>query len=148
MSNSVSNLLESVANTIENRFERISSEDMLHSSKEANKIILELKKAWQETRRRKLRCTSCPYKSEQLNHCHLCKNTLLEMENEAQQEQEQIPHTAGGEQTGHYPSSPCEETMEMHYDCEDCGQEWRCKMEQDCVECGDGIYWKTKTFAY
>ena len=32
-----------------------------------------------------------------------------------------------------------EETMEMHYDC---GQEWRYKMQKDCEECGDGIYWE------
>ena len=39
LSNSVSNLLESIASSIPNTFERISSEDMLSSTKEANKIM-------------------------------------------------------------------------------------------------------------
>ena len=43
LSNSVSNLLESMANTIENVFERISSEDMLHSVKLSNEIISKMK---------------------------------------------------------------------------------------------------------
>ena len=30
----------------------------------------------------------------------------------------------------------------MHYDCEYCGEDWRCKMEQECEDCGDGVYWE------
>jgi hypothetical protein len=119
LSNSVSNFLESIANSMENKFERISSEDMLHSSKEANKKMMEHKMHWQEKRRRKLRCTKCNFNTEKLEHCHLCTDTL---------------------NTG--DKSNLMETMEMHYDCEQCGQDWRCKMEQECEECGDGIYWE------
>ena len=53
LTNSVFNLLESVANTIENVFERISSEDMLLSVKESNKIILEVKQLWRQKNWRK-----------------------------------------------------------------------------------------------
>ena len=35
---------------------------------------------------------------------------------ETEGEQEQVPHTAGGEKTGHYPSSPCEDGVH-------CGEE-------------------------
>jgi hypothetical protein len=35
-----------------------------------------LKKAWKEKRLRKLRCTIFPYKTEPLNHCHLCNYTI------------------------------------------------------------------------
>ena len=58
-----------------------------------------------------------------------------------------MPHTARGEQTGHYPGSPFEEDahrmkMESKYDCDKCGQEWRERMETDCEKCGPGIFWE------
>ena len=42
LSNSVANFLESVADSISNRFECISSEDMLSNTKKANKIIAKI----------------------------------------------------------------------------------------------------------
>ena len=49
LSNSVSNLLESEANTIiNNNFESISSEDMLHTAKESNKVVEEHLKNWRK----------------------------------------------------------------------------------------------------
>ena len=68
LSNSVSNLLESVANSIPNTFERISSEDMLFSTKEANKKIAKIKKEWREKISAKLKCTTCNYKAEPKTH--------------------------------------------------------------------------------
>jgi hypothetical protein len=53
LSNSVSSFLESVANTIENKFECISSEDMLHSVKESNKIMTEHREKWRKSRQEK-----------------------------------------------------------------------------------------------
>ena len=44
--NSVSNFLESIANSIENRFECISPEDMLWNTKEFNKKMLKIKEEW------------------------------------------------------------------------------------------------------
>ena len=55
LSNSVSNLLESIASSIPNTFERISSEDMLFSTKEANKIMAKVKEDWKKRRLEKLR---------------------------------------------------------------------------------------------
>ena len=96
LSNSVSNLLESVASSIPNTFERISSEDMLSSTKEANKIMAQVKEEWRKRRLEKLRCKSCKYNAEPIIKCHICEEETC-----------QDAHTAGGEQTGHYPSSPC-----------------------------------------
>ena len=115
LSNSVSSFLESVANSIENKFECISSEDMLNSTKEANKIMAEYMKKWKQKRLEKLRCKTCKYKEESLTHCHLCKDDMSEDETEI---------------------------MEMHYDCDACGEEWRSRMEQECKECGPGIFWE------
>ena len=116
-SNSVASFLESVADCIENKFECISSEDMLNSSKMSNKIMDQHRKEWKQKRLNKLNCTKCNYKDESLTHCHLCIDEMEPNQNE-------------------------QETKEMHYDCDICGQEWRNRMEQDCEECGPGIFWE------
>ena len=71
LSNFVSNFLESVAHSMDQRFESISSEDMLCSSKEANQKIMEFREKWMEKRREKLRCTDCGYGEEQIQEDHL-----------------------------------------------------------------------------
>ena len=30
--------------------------------------------------------------------------------------------------------------MEMHHNCDTCGQVWRELMELECTECGEGVY--------
>ena len=82
LSNSVSNLLESVANMIENVFERISSEDMLHSAKISNQIISDWKDTWRKKRKAKLRCKKCDFSSKPLNHCHHCIENISERQAE------------------------------------------------------------------
>ena len=57
--NSVSDLLESVANCEENKFEVISSEDMLHHVKESNVKVKRMKQEWEEKRREKSQCEGC-----------------------------------------------------------------------------------------
>ena len=121
--NSVSNLLESVANSIPNTFEHISSEDMLFSTKEANKKIVKIKKEWREKRSAKLKCTTCNYKAEPKTHCHTCEEEISDCEQEDGQDLEV-------------------HKMETKYDCDNCGQEWRARMEADCEECGPGIFWE------
>ena len=32
------------------------------------------------------------------------------------------------------------------YDCDKCGQELRDMMEQDCEDCGEGLYWEDQEF--
>ena len=65
LSNSVSNFLESIANSIENKFECISSEDMLFNTKQANKEITEMIENWKKKRLAKLNTKKCPYKEEE-----------------------------------------------------------------------------------
>ena len=35
-----------------------------------------------------------------------------------------------------------EELMEIHYNCEECGQYWRNEMQKECTDCGEGLYWE------
>ena len=65
----------------------------------------------------KLRCETCTYKSETIEHCHLCSYNITN-------------------------GDTLEEKMETKYDCEECGQEWRKRMQDDCTDCGDGLYWE------
>ena len=121
LSNSVSNLLESVANSINTDFESISSEEMLHTVKESNKKIAEHLEQWREKRLAKLRCKTCKYREEQTTH--ICAE-----------------HCQQGDALGQDQDK--EHTMETKYDCDACGREWRSRMEEDCEECGPGIYWE------
>ena len=147
LSNSVSTLLESVANTIENVFESISSEDMLHSVKQSNAITTEIKYKWRVERLKKLRCTKCDFKQKPLIHCQFCKEQLAENEAEACSDDSasQTGDTGYSTETNHAGgllTTKLEQEMEMHYDCEQCGQGWRQEMQIDCTECGPGIYWE------
>ena len=117
LSNSVSNLLESVANCISNQFECISSEDMLSNTKKANKALDKIIKEWKAKRLKKLRCNTCPYKTEEIRVCEDCQE---------QDAQEQDMTTK----------------MENQYDCDRCGRMWRDMMEENCEECGDGLFWE------
>ena len=110
LSNSVSNFLESVANSIESNFERISSEDMLSNTKKANKEVEDLIRTWRNLRLSKFNCNKCAYNEENISDCQSCHeegvdNKIMKMENK--------------------------------YDCDDCGREWRDQMELECEECGD-----------
>ena len=119
LSNSVSNFLESIANAIANPFECISTEDMLSNTKKANKLIKEIIKEWQARRLPKLNCNTCNYKQEETRTCNDCMQT-------------------GPEEDG----DNAQDKMETQYDCDHCGREWRDRMEEDCVECGPGIFWE------
>ena len=55
----MSDLLESVANCEENKFEVISSEDMLHHVKESNVKVKKMKQKRERMRTRKLQCEWC-----------------------------------------------------------------------------------------
>ena len=118
-SNSVSNLLESVANSQTSKFESISSEDMLSKTKESNKKMAELLEKWMRIRDKKLECKECNIKEEiEKKSCHIC--------HEIDKEETEI------------------ESLQRQYDCEDCGEEMRDRLEQDCTNCGEGIYREEK----
>ena len=61
LSNSISNLLESVANCNEGGFESISGEDMLSTIKESDRKVPEIRKKWEARRNKKMEidCENC-----------------------------------------------------------------------------------------
>ena len=124
LSNSVSNFLESVANSIENHFECISSEDMLASTKRANEKIDKIIKEWKEKRLKKLRCKSCAYKEIKIQPCQECHEDE-EIWNDKDDDDDKLL-----------------KKMEQKYDCDTCGLEWRDMMETDCDCCGEGLFWE------
>ena len=67
--NSVSDLLESVANGGEDKFEVISSEDLLHHAKESNRKVCENNKEIEERRKRKSQCWKCKVWRKRCNRC-------------------------------------------------------------------------------
>ena len=77
LSNSVSNFLESIANTIGNKFECISSEVMLANTKKADKEVMEMIENWKKKRLRKLNCKRCPYQEEQPTACQTARKKLM-----------------------------------------------------------------------
>ena len=115
LSNSVSNLLESVANSVLDPFESISSEDMLSKTKRSNEETAKIRDAWNKKRLEKLRCNICNIEEIKTQTCQNCK------ENEIQ-----------------------EEDLTRQYDCETCGEELREKLEQDCTSCGGGLFLEDK----
>ena len=73
LSNSVSNLLESVANSDKNNFESISGEDMLSKKEKGNREARKIKERWIERRGNKIRkkCKRCNLQ-EIINSCGKC----------------------------------------------------------------------------
>ena len=111
------------ANSIKTPFECISSEDMLHNTKEANKRITKLIGDWKISRLAKLRCKSCPYKDEEIVTCQECKDQHNQQDD---QDSEDLKISK----------------MENQYDCDRCGRRWRDLMEIDCNDCGEGLFWE------
>jgi vacuolar-type H+-ATPase subunit H len=122
LSNSVSNFLESIANTIENQFECISSEDMLANTKKANKEVIEIIKKWKEHRLKKINCAQCNYRADPHKACQDCQNEVDELDNNDPEKTTKM--------------------MEIRYDCDECGREWRDRMEEECAACGEGLFWE------
>ena len=59
LSNSVAEVLEAVANSEKDRYNTISSEDMLYRIHQYNKDVTEKRKTWLENKTRKLLCIKC-----------------------------------------------------------------------------------------
>ena len=83
----------------------------------ANKSLDKIIEEWKAKRLKKLGCNTCPYKTEEIKVCEDCQE---------QDDQEQDMITK----------------MEIHYDCDKCGRMWRDMMEENCEECGDGLFWE------
>ena len=59
LSNAVSDYVESLANSIKNPVEVISTEDMLNRTEEHNEEVREMIREYEESRDEKLKCTRC-----------------------------------------------------------------------------------------
>ena len=79
-SNSVSDLLESAANSQPNPYESISSEDMLAKSKKGNEMIRGWRKEWERRKEKKMTCSSCRIDAKK--SCLNCKTKPDQRENE------------------------------------------------------------------
>ena len=156
--NSVSDLLESVANSEESNFEAISSEDMIHSTKVHNKIIAEKERTMIE----KERCTRCRLWRTRC-HKHIDGNKVQEDENNAEALVEQIIEEIIGDmfsevqqednsksekkaeaQITEIIEEMLEDTIQItqienkieHRDCKECDALIVQKREEECEECG------------
>ena len=141
--NSVSDLLESVANSEQRKFEVISTEDLLHSTKNSNKQVEERKKkvedAWirkamcrKERNWKERRCLNCVERRKGRKLGDKIPGEDPDNEQERRSVAEDILEEL------------VEETLEMLSDleeirnCKDCTEEIRKAAERDCEECGKG----------
>ena len=119
LSNSVAEVLEAVANSEKDRYNTISSEDMLYRIHQYNKDVTEKRKTWLENKTRKLLCIKC--KIMESVDCPRTEDhgwDLIQNTNN-NQEQTQI--------TQKITNNNC------------CGLEIEKMLENDCTECGPGV---------
>ena len=104
---------------------------MLCKTKKHNEKIGIVQDKWKARRLEKLRCNTCKAGEIPTYRCHLCRDEEItskdpeihvKNENEIQDLQEKLARLA------------------RQYDCEICGEDLREKLEQDCDDCGQGIY--------
>ena len=112
LSNSVSDVLESVANSEDEPYEVISSEDMLAATKVFNEKYMERKKVWEERRRRKMDCERCKFE-EIYARCH-----------------------PGTPMTRKEIREDLKERCDAKLREDD---EFKMRLKKDCDECGEGI---------
>ena len=126
LSNAVSDYVEAVATSEKNKIEVISSEDMLHSYKNHDKKVKELKEDIQRRKHEKMRCTTCcPGEIR----CLRCSR--------------QDSHPARPETTIHPEVSPTpgsrQDTNIHPGSCDQCIIKVLEKLKETCTECGPGI---------
>ena len=81
--------------------------------------MAELLEKWMRIRDKKLECKECNIKEEiEKKSCHIC--------HEIDKEETEI------------------ESLQRQYDCEDCGEAMRDRLEKDCDNCGEGTYREDK----
>ena len=127
LSNGVSDFLESVANSIPDSYEVISSEDMLARIEDANKVARKIIEEGRAKKSKKMRCsmmgTSC---MELVERCR--RNHREEM-------------TASAGKTEMHPQEPSEERwqellLEEGQRCTECGPKIEKKLMTECEDCG------------
>ena len=83
LSNAVSDFLEACANSVRDPFEVISTEDMLHKTKQHNQYVEDMKEEWKKKLNRKLNCKICNFVKIR---CRGCKGALEALTPDIQEE--------------------------------------------------------------
>ena len=118
LSNSVSDLLESVANSEKDPYEAISSEDMLAKTKLYNENVTRKKQMWKEKRMVKILCKKCCLLSYS---CNICKD--------------ETPSNASNTEFEFEIEKAIDKLLEKK--C--CAQNVKSKLAENYEFCGDGI---------
>ena len=123
LSNSVSDILEAVANNERDPYEVVSSEDMLSRVHEANKKNLARRQEWSARRLEKIlrECNSCGDRQSLIADCTSCQAGFKETEPSQGQEHDK------NKMLGFW--NKCAE-------CDKCGPRVTARVETDCGQCG------------
>ena len=139
--NCVSDLLEALANSEEESYEVISSEDLISSTKEHNVKVEGMKTEVMTSRKRKLECTYC--KTWRIR----CRNCVEETVVDCVEEHDTDKEKTLTEMTLEIVEEVIEMIEETRNDhkrqkvegCEECKEEIKKAMKENCKFCGDGI---------
>ena len=143
LSNSVSEVLEAVACAEVNRYNTISSEDMLARMVEYNRQVVLIRQEWQEHRLRKIRCSKC--KVMEYIDCPNTENHGWEIILQDQWPPRGSPSPGTQSSTVSTTQSPCpspdeiEQEVDRIWNNNCCGEQVQEQMRTSCTECGKGI---------
>ena len=140
--NSISDLLESIANggEEEKKYEVISSEDLLHHTKESNRRVREQRADVEEREKMKKSCWECKVWRRG------CRRCAENRENKKYKEVEEQTSKSNITEILEEIMSEVEE-MSRTPDCPECEVEKRKIMERDCYKCGRGVTKEENQFA-
>jgi hypothetical protein len=124
LSNSVSDVLEAVANSEESPYEVVSGEDMLARVHEANKRNSARRENWHKRRLRKIE-TDCDYCPNRLSLVLGCGNCQPKYHN--------LASATGQDNTN------TSEFWDRAAQCDLCGPRVEARIETDCVSCGSPV---------
>ena len=127
--NSVSDLLEAVASEREEKYEVISSEDMLYSVKEHNTRVEEMGKEDKKRKERKRSCWSCKAWTKK------CETHKIKCEEE-KEEAGKVAEIMNYILENTIELSECKSNRQ---ECEDCESLVKKTSSRECKDCGEGI---------
>ena len=130
--NSVSDLLESVAASGDDKFEVISSEDLLHHTKESNRQVKENKALVAEKKQKKDNCWNCKVWKRM---CRDCKEQKMRRGRTREEENKET----AAENLMRWLLDEVEDIIDGRTDCKECEKEKRKIRERECRKCGDGV---------
>ena len=148
--NTVSELLEAVANGGENKFEVISSEDLLHHTKKSNQEMRKIRTEMQRKKQQKRKCWNCRIWTRK---CRECKGGGGPLEDKETGDTHKVPgvqvlqEPTQEEEIKEILEDILEQVMMREENCVECEKEKRKMMSRDCDNCGEGITEEEEHFA-